>query len=144
MFPGEAARCNYEFKMPGMSYSHCRPLIFSYPVITRSVHVRVKWPVHSLVQELDFMAAVWRKRDKSLDSVCGSLLPLRTSSNRGCLAKELLVCLSKVWQLLWSVLDALKMIKRHLHRWMDCVLNLLNVFCVQRQCWWGAFYVSLS
>jgi len=27
---------------------------------------------------------------------------------------------------------------------MDRVLNVLNVPCVQRQCWWGAFYVSLS
>jgi len=33
---------------------------------------------------------------------------------------------------------------RHLPRWMDRVLNVLNVPCVQWQCWWGAFYVSLS
>ena len=37
-----------------------------------------------------------------------------------------------------------KMILRHLPRWMDRVLNVLNVPCVQWQCWWGAFYISLS
>jgi hypothetical protein len=51
--------------------------------------------------------------------------------------------LSKACHLLWSVLHILQNDPSSSTR-MYRVLNLLTVPCVQWQCWWGAFYVSLS
>jgi hypothetical protein len=48
--------------------------------------------------------SVEENREHSLHSVCSILMPLWTSENRSCLAKELLVSLSKSWHVLCSVL----------------------------------------
>jgi len=37
----------------------------SYPGITRTVLVRLKWPLDGYVQELECMTAVWRKIENS-------------------------------------------------------------------------------
>ena len=71
-------------------------------------------------------------------------MPLWTSANRGCLAKKYW-CLFRRFGMCYTVFyKSYKIFLRHLTRWMYRVLNLLNVPCVQRQCWCGAFYVSLS
>jgi len=48
------------------------------------------------------------KREQLLRSVCISLMVQWAIANRGCLAKEILVSLSKIWHVLWSVLHILQ------------------------------------
>jgi hypothetical protein len=66
MFPGEAARYKDELTIPGTSYIVIvRPGWLVNPGITRTVHVRLKWPIDKYVQDLQFMTAVWKKRENS-------------------------------------------------------------------------------
>jgi len=46
-------------------YFHCMTRVASYPGVTGTVHVRLEWPVDRYVQGLEFMTAVWRKRENS-------------------------------------------------------------------------------
>ena len=54
---------------------------------------------------------MWRKRDNSRSIIFVAVyvvMSLLTIANRCCLAKELLISLSKAWLLLWSVLHILQ------------------------------------
>jgi hypothetical protein len=76
---------------------------------THSYDVRLKRPADRYVKGLEFMNAMWRKREKShpmLSAVVQFLYGL--SVNRGCLAQELLVSLSKAWHVQLSVLHILQ------------------------------------
>ena len=55
-----------------------------------------------------YVHIVEERREQSLHSVCSTLMPLWTDAKRGCLAKELLVSLSKACHVLWSVLHILQ------------------------------------
>jgi hypothetical protein len=46
-------------------YCHSMVRVVSYPGVTRTVHVSLKWPVDRYIQGLEFMTAVWRKRENS-------------------------------------------------------------------------------
>jgi hypothetical protein len=48
-----------------VTYCHFMARMVSYPGITHTVHVRLKWPVDRYVQGLEFMTAVWTKRENS-------------------------------------------------------------------------------
>jgi hypothetical protein len=72
-------------------YCHCMGRMVSYPGITRTVLVHLKWPIDDTSRG----CSVEKQREQSLHSLCSSLMPIRTSVNRGCLAKELRVSLSK-------------------------------------------------
>ena len=76
-------------------------------------------------------------------SACKTLLPAWTNANRVCLATERLVSLSKAWLCCEMFYTAYNVILLHLPRWMDLVLNLLTVPCVQWQCRCSPFYASL-
>jgi len=80
-------------------YCHCKAWMVSYPDITCTVHVRLKWPTQRYIQGLEIITEVWRKTE----NVWNSLMPLRTSAHCGCLWKELLVSLWKAWSVLWSI-----------------------------------------
>ena len=62
-------------------YCHCKAWMVSYPDITCTVHVRLKWPTQRYIQGLEIITEVWRKTE----NVCNSLMPLRTSAHCGCL-----------------------------------------------------------
>jgi hypothetical protein len=49
-----------------------------------------------------------KKREQLLYYVCISLMVQWAIANRGCLARELPVSLSKIWHVLWSVLHVLR------------------------------------
>jgi hypothetical protein len=91
-------------KTRNVIYCHCMAWIVSYPGIICKVHVCLKWPVQRYGQGLEIITVVWRKRE----NVWSSLMPLWTSANRGCLAKELLVSLWKAWSVLWSIQHVLQ------------------------------------
>jgi len=74
---------------------------------------------------------------------CPNLLPVWTNANRGCLATELLVSLSKAWHVLRSALHISRNDPSRSIR-MDLVLNVFNLPCVQWQNWRGTFYASIS
>jgi hypothetical protein len=103
-------------------YCHCMAQMVIHPGVTRKVHVRLKWPVYRNVKGLEFMIAVWRKREQTLHSVCISLIPLWTSANRGCLAKTYWSLFRRLGMCL-SVLRILNLTLRHLPRWMELVFN---------------------
>ena len=64
IFPGEAARCKDELTIPGLSY-----IVIVWPgwLVTHESNTWftyvLKWSVDSYVQGVDFMFAVWRKRE---------------------------------------------------------------------------------
>jgi len=106
---GEATRCKEELTIQGMSY-----IVIVWPrwLVIQASHA---WFSYVLVarRQIHPGAGVYgcslkKKREQSLHSVCGSLMPLWTNADRGCLAKELLVSLSKAWHVLWSVLHILQ------------------------------------
>jgi hypothetical protein len=106
----------------------------SYPGITRTVHVRLKWPADRYVQGLDFttyVCIVEERREQSLYSACSTLMPVWRNANRDCLTKNYW----SLFRMLGMCYDVFyvsyKIILRHLPRWMDCVLILLTVPSVQ-------------
>jgi hypothetical protein len=44
-------------------YCQCMARMVSYPSVTCTVHVRLKWSVDRYVEGLEFMLAVYRKRE---------------------------------------------------------------------------------
>jgi len=98
---------------------------------THCYHIRLKWPADIREGALVYDCNVEEKREESLHSVCSSIIPLRVSANRGYLAQELMVSLFRRFGMCYKVsYISYKMILRYLPRWMDRVLNLLNVPCV--------------
>jgi len=47
------------------TYCHCMARMVSYPGVTCTAHVRLKRSLDRNVQGLEFMIAVWRKRENS-------------------------------------------------------------------------------
>jgi hypothetical protein len=72
------------------------------------------------------MTAVWREDEDSHATV----LPVWANANRGCLATELLVSVSKAWHVLRSGLH-ISQNDPPLSIRLDLVLNLFNLPCVQ-------------
>jgi len=126
-----------------VTYCHSCTRMYSHAGIVCAVDIRRTRSFDRSVTMLEFMAALCREGEDS-HSVCSTLLPVWTNANRGCLATQLLLCIWKAWHVLRNVLHIFQKILCHLLRWMDRVSDLLNVPSVQWQCWWGAFYVSLS
>jgi len=118
-------------------------LMSSCAGIIWDVLVRHKRSFDRAVTRLEFMAVGWRKdKDRHATSPCTSLLPLCTNINSGCLASELVVSVSKAWHMLGSVLLSYKMFLCHVSRWINIVLNVLNVPCAQ---WYShAFFISFT
>ena len=119
--------------------------MFGYTGIICEVDIRRKRSSDRFVTRLEFMAAVGRKDEDSHSTMLTLLYCLYGQTQIVVVQRENYWSLFRRLGMCSGVIFiSYKMILRHLHRWMDRVLNVLNVPCVQWQCWWGAFCISLS
>jgi len=104
----------------------------SYAGIIFEGYIRSKRSFDRFVTRLEFIGAVWRKDEDSRPTILALLY---------CLYGQMQIVVVQQ-QNYWSLFRRLgmcygvicisyKMILRHLPRWMDRVLNVLNVPCVQ-------------
>jgi hypothetical protein len=117
----------------------------SYVGIICQVDIRRTRSFDRFVTRLEFMAAVWREDKDSHPTMLPLLYCLYGQMQIVVVQQQNYWSLFRMLDMRWEVFYiSYKMIFRHLPRWMDRVLNLLEVPRVQRQCWWGVFFVSQS
>ena len=88
---------------------HCMVRMVIYPCFKRMVHVLLKVACGQLRTGAGVcVCSVKGKREQSHHYVCTTLMSIWITANCGCLAKELLVSLSKACHVLWSVLHILQ------------------------------------
>jgi hypothetical protein len=103
----------------GVTHCHCCTWMFSYAGIIYDVYIRRKqsfdsWQIsHEAEVHRCSVEGIW---GQPRNSACTTLLSVCTNANCGCLQTELLVCLSKAWHVIWSVLQNLNLILHHLPR----------------------------
>ena len=128
-----------------VAYCHC----CTWCLVMQASHVRLTYVVRNPLTDLLRGWSLWLQRGGKDEDSHSTMFALIY-----CLYGQMQIVVVQQ-ENYWSLFRRLgmcsgvicisyKMILHHLPRWMDCVLNVLNVPCVQWQCWWGAFYISLS
>jgi len=126
-----------------VTYCHCCAWIFSYAGFICAIHIRRKRSIDRSVKRPDFMVALWREVEDSQAFLLRYSIARIDKCKSWFSSNRSTGLFRKSWMSHEMFYISYKMILLHLPRWMDRELNVLHVPCVQWQCWWGAFYVTL-